>query len=88
MKYTQDNPRFVLALGAYTEAFADMPADLPVCIYDRQLGLIAVTFHESHAQAICLETVPDGAPFTALCDWFNSSSVGAALSSEGIPATL
>lgn len=75
-------PRFVLAVGAYQEAYSDMPAGLPVGIYDRKARIMALQFHPKYDQLICLEKVGDHGP-EALTKWLNSLSESD-LKSEGI----
>ncbi len=86
----KDNPRFVWLVGAIHEQFPDVPeADTQsndLVLYDRQEEQAVATIHNPYAQAMCLEVVPDGAPFTALEEWFNNTS-NEAFDSEGIPVT-
>lgn len=66
--------------------YPDVPADLPLCLWDRQEHLPVVTLADRYAQLMALETLPDGAPFTALADWLNATG-NDALASEGLPVT-
>jgi hypothetical protein len=91
-KYTSENPRFVWCVGAFGEAYPDIPyhvSNTPGChLYDRQEKKIAVTVKPDYQNAFCLETTKDAAsqPFTTLENWLNSGS-NTALESEGIPGT-
>lgn len=96
MKYhPKKNPRFVWLIGAIHEVYQDLPSpenknplywDNNLHLYDRQEEMVVVTVHNPYAQAMCLELVPGGAPFTSLEEWFNTTS-NKALASEGIPPT-
>jgi hypothetical protein len=82
-------PRFVWAVGVYREAYPDMPNDLQdvddLVLWDREYQIKVATIHYPFAQAMCLEHVDHGMPFTHLEDWFNSLGKRA-LESEGIPS--
>jgi hypothetical protein len=84
--------RFVWAVGAYSECFPDMPADLGdngcLVLWDRQERKVVSTVSREYAQILCLERTdkPDHAPLTALESWLNTMKAGD-LSSEGIPDT-
>ncbi len=76
--------RFHLAIANYKCGAPDMPDGLPVCIYDRLAKRIVLTISPEYANMICLETIPDGAPFTAMVAWMNRTPKDA-LESEDIP---
>lgn len=79
------NHRFRLAIADYQAGAPDMPAGLPVCIYDRKAKRIVLRISPEYANLICLETLPDGAPFTSMVNWMNATSDDALLS-EDIPS--
>jgi hypothetical protein len=82
-------PRFVWAVGAYTEAFPDMPQTLgedgSLVLWDRQERKPVATVAPEYAALLCLERTdkPNGAPLTALESWLNGLTASA-LASEGI----
>lgn len=79
-------PRFVLVIGAIREQFPDIPESGELCLWDRQENKPVITINPEYGNAICLETLPHGQPFTAMEEWFNGLS-NQSLESEGIPAT-
>ncbi len=80
-------PRFVLVVGPIWEEYPDVPESAAemggIVLWDRKHKRPVLTLHSEYANAICLEQVPDGAPFTALEEWFNNTSEKS-LASEGI----
>jgi hypothetical protein len=89
--FTSDSPRFVWNIGSISEQFADMPEQPEngsLILFDRLTRSAVVTVNPRFANAICLEitTGTNGAPFTALADWFNGLTPEN-MESEGLPVT-
>lgn len=85
--HPETNPRFVWNIGAIAEEYPDMPEqddENNTVLIDRASGTPVLTLHNPWTQAICLETLPNGAPFEALAHWFNHLSPEA-LESENLP---
>jgi len=60
------------------------PAGTQLVLWDRQEQREVLTVFEAYANAMCLEHVIHGVPFTALERWFNELS-SETLASEGLP---
>jgi hypothetical protein len=81
---TDHDQRFVWAIGAYAEAYPDMPENLGVVLWDREQGRAVVTVAPEYAQLICLQrTSAEAAPFDNLETWMNGLSPED-MASEGI----
>lgn len=80
-------PRFVWLIGDIREQYPDAPepeTDGAIQLWDRQEKQVVATVYPKYAQAICLEHVQHGTPFTDLARWFNGLT-NEDLSSEGLP---
>lgn len=85
----QQNPRFVLNIGAISECYPDMPEHGDGTeLWDRQEKKPVFTVHADYQNAICLETSghPSHFPFTNLEHWFNRLE-DKELESEGMTPT-
>lgn len=87
IKPVSKGPRFVLVIGAIREQFPNIPENIAdLCLWDRQESKAVMTISPEYGNAICLETVSGGQPFTAMEAWFNDLS-NEDLESEGMTAT-
>lgn len=83
------NPRFVWLVGAVSEMFEDVPdqkANGELVLWDRQEQKAVLTVAPEYAQAMVLEHVEHGCPFSDMVRWFNQLD-GQAMKSEGLVPT-